>query len=411
MATISRRQFLIGCSASIAAMAGACITRLAYAQPEAREDTLVVIFLRGGWDALNVVPPMDGPDRGLYQQARPGVQIPADSLLPLDDRFGLHPRLRSLHPLYQDGKLGIIHAVGLDYDTRSHFDAQEFIELGTPGAKSTTSGWITRHLASISGTGGLLPVMAAPNQPTALLGESSTASMSSIDEFSQWDNGLLAEQQAVQRILYRGDSLYHQAGQRTLQVISALSPLAGREYRPQNGASYSEDELGNQLKTVAQLIKSDVGLRVATVDFGGWDTHEYQNDGEGGYMGYLLESLGDNLANFYADLDSGHTDRLSVVVISEFGRRLEQNDANGTDHGHGSVMFTLGGGVNGGQVYGDWPGLDSDQLYDRADLAVTTDYRQVLSELLEKRLNNPAIDQVFPGYQPDADLGLFAPMA
>lgn len=407
MKKVTRRQFLQGCSLGIAAMAGARLTNLAYAAADPA-DTLVVVFLRGGWDALNVVPPIDGDDRGLYRQARPGIQIPENRLLRLDERFGLHPALRSLHPLYQDGRLGIIHAVGLDFDTRSHFDAQEFIELGTPGSKSTTTGWITRHLNSLPGGSGLLPVVAAPSQPTALLGTGSTASMSALDEFSQWDNGLLAEQQAAQRVLYQGDGLLHQSGQRTLEIIRGLAPYAGQEYRPQNGAAYREDELGTQLRMVAQLIKMDAGLRVATVDFGGWDTHEYQNDGEGGYMGGLLESLGDNLANFYTDLDSGYTDRLSVVVISEFGRRLVQNDANGTDHGHGSVMLALGGGVNGGQVYGAWPGLGNEQLYDHADLAVTTDYRQVLSELLSKRLRSPALEQVFPGYAPGQELGLFA---
>lgn len=146
------------------------------------------------------------------------------------------------------------------------------------------------------------------------------------------------------------------------------------------------------------MIKLDVGLRVATVDFGGWDTHENQNYGEEGYMADLLNSLASGLANFYLDLDSGYTEKLSVVVISEFGRRLVQNESYGTDHGHGSVMLTLGGSVNGGQVFGNFPGLHNDQLYDHADLAITTDYRQVLSELLSKRMNNSDIETVFPGF-------------
>jgi uncharacterized protein (DUF1501 family) len=411
MPKMTRRQFLQGCSLSIAALAGARLTNIAYAADDPA-DTLVVVFLRGGWDALNVVPPIDGNDRGFYEAARPGIRIGDQALLRLDDRFGLHPRLADLYPLYQDGKMGVIHAVGLNYDTRSHFDAMEYIELGTPGSKSTTSGWITRHLRSVSGgANSLLPVVSAPSQPTSLMAANMTASMSSLSDFSQWDGGLLQEQLAAQRVLYQGQSLLHQSGLNTLNTIAALAPLAGQEYRPQNGAQYREDELGNQLKMIAQLVKMDAGLRVATVDFGGWDTHEYQNDAEGGYMGDLLESLGANLANFYADLDSGYTGRLSVVVISEFGRRLAQNDANGTDHGHGSVMFALGGGVNGGRVLGQWPGLENEQLYDRADLAVTTDYRQVFSELLQNRLRNPAIDQVFPGFAPDANaLGLFRPV-
>ncbi len=406
---LSRRQFLQGCSYAIAALAGARLTNLAYAAPDDPADTLVVVFLRGGWDALNVVPPLMGDDRGWYEKARPGVKIPDGRLINLNDQFGLHPALSPLHELYQDGKMGIVHAVGLDYDTRSHFDAMEFIELGTPGSKATTSGWITRHLQTApGGSSGLLPALAAPSQPTSLLGMTATVSMSNPSDLSQWDNGLLGEQQAALRKLYRGDSLLHQSGLRTLDAVATVAPLNEQEYRPQNGASYREDELGTQLKTVAQLIKMQAGMRVATVDFGGWDTHEYQNDAEGGYMGGLLESLGENLANFYRDLDSGYTEKLSVVVISEFGRRLAQNDSNGTDHGHGSVMLALGGGVNGGQVYGNWPGLANEQLYDRADLAVTTDYRQVLGELLLNRLKNPNLEAILPGYAANfSPLGLF----
>jgi len=409
MTKLTRRQFLQGCSYAIAALAGARLTNLAYAAPDDPADTLVVVFLRGGWDALNVVPPFLGDDRGWYEKARPSVKVPDRTLINLNDQFGLHPALAPLHELYQDGKMGLVHAVGLNYDTRSHFDAMEFIELGTPGSKATTSGWITRHLQTApGGSSGLLPAVAAPSQPTSLLGLIETVSMSNPSDLSQWDNGLLAEQQAVLRRFYTGETLIHQSGLRTLDALAAVAPLNAEEYRPQNGASYREDELGVQLKTVARLIKMEAGLRVATVDFGGWDTHEYQNDGEGGYMGGLLSSLGENLANFYRDLDSGYTEKLSVVVISEFGRRLAQNDSHGTDHGHGSVMLALGGGVNGGQVYGQWPGLANDQLYDRADLAVTTDYRQVLSELLLNRLKNPAIETIFPGYAASSSpLGLF----
>lgn len=409
MPKLSRRNFLQGCSYAIAALAGARLSNLAYAAPDDPADTLVVVFLRGGWDALNVVPPLMGDDRGWYEKARPGVKIPERRLINLNDQFGLHPALAPLHELYQDGKMGIVHAVGLDYDTRSHFDAMEFIELGTPGSKATTSGWITHHLQTApGGSSGLLPAVAAPSQPTSLLGMTATVSMSNPSDLSQWDNGLLGEQQAALRKLYRGDSLLHQSGLRTLDALAAVAPLNEQEYRPQNGASYREDELGTQLKTVAQLIKMEAGMRVATVDFGGWDTHEYQNDAEGGYMGGLLESLGENLANFYRDLDSGYTEKLSVVVLSEFGRRLTQNDSNGTDHGHGSVLFALGGGVKGGQVHGNWPGLANEQLYDRADLAVTTDYRRVLGELLLNRLKNPNLEAVLPGYAASfSPLGLF----
>jgi uncharacterized protein (DUF1501 family) len=389
-----RRQFLQGCSYAIASMAGVRLTNLSFAQGD-DSDTLVVIFLRGGWDALNVVPPLQGDDRGFYEKARPNIRI--SGLLPLNDQFGLHPALASLHDLYLGGKMGIVHAVGLDHDTRSHFDAQEFIELGTPGSKNTTSGWITRHLQE-TGTTSILPVVSTSGQPSSLLNFTPTVSLNTPSDFSQWDNGLVSSQQAALRELYTGTSLLHLAGARTLDALNIVSPLVENEYQPSNGARYNDDELGRQLKTVAQMIKLEAGLRVAAVDFGGWDTHEYETDGNGGYIADLLGQLSDGLSNFYLDLDSGYSERLSVVVISEFGRRLVQNESYGTDHGHGSVMLTLGGNVNGGQVFGAWPGLHNDQLYDHADLAVTTDYRQVLSELLSKRLGNSNIENIFPGF-------------
>ncbi len=402
---IPRRQFLQGCSAAIASMAGARLTNLAFAQEDNPSDTLIVVFLRGGWDALNVVPPRDGDDRGFYEKARPNIKI--SNLLPLNDQFGLHPAMSPLLDLYQAGKAGIVHAVGLDYNTRSHFDAQEFIELGTPGSKSTTSGWITRHLQG-NGISSILPVISTTSQPTSLLNFTPTVSLSTPEDFSQWGNDLLASQQTALRQLYTGDTLLHRAGARTLDALNIVSPLVNKEYQPSNGAFYNDDDFGRQLKTVAQMIKLDAGLRVAAVDFGGWDTHEYETDGDGGYIADLLNSLASGLANFYLDLDSGYTERLSVVVISEFGRRLVQNESYGTDHGHGSVMFTLGGNVNGGQVFGSWPGLNNDQLYDHADLAVTTDYRQVMSELLSKRLGNSDIESVFPGFSGSYNpLGIF----
>jgi len=400
----TRRNFLQGCSAAIAGLAGARLTNVAFAQGDGSTDTLVVVFLRGGWDALNVVPPRDGDDRGYYENARPDIKI--TDLLPLNDQFGLHPSLAPLHSLYQAGKMAVVHAVGLNYDTRSHFDAMEYIELGTPGTKSTTSGWITRYLQT-TGVSSILPALSTSGAPSSLLNFVPTVNLNDIADFSQWDNGLAASQQTALRQMYSGDTLLHRAGARTLESMSIVSPLVEQEYQPSNGAYYNDDELGQQLKTVARMIKLDAGLRVATVDYGGWDTHEYETDGNGGYIADLLGNLASALSNFYLDLDSGYTDRLSVVVISEFGRRLVQNEAYGTDHGHGNVMFALGGGVNGGQVYGPWPGLHNDQLYDHADLAITTDYRQVLSEMLSRRLGNADVASVFPGYIPTGEMGIF----
>lgn len=407
MQTYSRRNFLQGCSYAIASMTGARLSRLAFAQDNPA-DALVVVFLRGAWDSLNVVPPVDGNDRGVYEKARPNIKIPADALLRLDDQFGLHPALAPLHDLYQQGKMAVVHAAGLNVDTRSHFDAQEFIELGTPGVKNTSTGWITRHLGSTPfGSTGLIPAISTSGLPTSLLNYTPTISMNTPSEFTHWDNGTVMQQQEALRKMYGGNTLLEQVGRRTLDALDLVQPLVDQEYAPSNGASYNDDEFGRQLQTVARMIKLGQGLQVAAVDFGGWDTHEYQNDGADGYMAGLLSSLGNGLANFYLDLDSGYTERLSVVVVSEFGRRLVQNESYGTDHGHGSVMLALGGGVNGGRVFGQWPGLGNEQLYDHADLAVTTDFRHVLGELLSTRLGNPNLETVFPGFSGYNPLGIF----
>lgn len=409
---LSRREFLQGCSAGIAALAGARLTRVGLAAPSgsgADADPLVVVFLRGGWDALSVLAPLDGEDRKIYEAARPTLKIPAqgeNSLIPLDDRFGMHPALAPLVDQYQGGRLAFIHAVGLNYDTRSHFDAMEYIELGTPGVRTTTSGWITRHLETKAAQSGsaLLPAISIPAQPTSLLRNSAAVSLTTPADLGMWDNGNAWLQQQALRSLYGGEGLLHQVGRRTLDALQVASRLQEQEYQPENGAYYNDDEFGRSLRSVAQLIKAEVGMQVATVDLGGWDTHEYQNDRSWGYLADLLSVLGDGLANFAQDLDGR---RVTTVVISEFGRRLAQNESHGTDHGHGSLMLALGEGVNGGQVLGDWPGLASEALYDRADLAVTTDYRQVLGELLTRRLGNPNVQAVFPGFGGASPLGVF----
>jgi len=417
---LTRAHFLRGCSAAIAGLAGARLSRLALAAPAAQDtapDVLVVVFLRGGWDGLNVVAPRSGDDRALYEAARPAIKLPvsgANALLPLDDRFGLHPALAPLFDLYQARNLAVIHAVGLDWDTRSHFDAMEFIELGTPGKKNSAAGWLTRHLQSAPPPSdpAQMPVVAAPSQPTALFGNTTAVSMNSIADLSQWDYGYVAQQQRALRALYAGESVMQRVGQHTLEALELARRLQEQTYQPEHGAVYADDELGRQFGMLAQLIKAGVGLKAAPVDFGGWDTHAYQTDDQGGgYMADLLGQLAAALANFYLDLDGAgernFTRRLSLVVLSEFGRRLAQNESQGTDHGHGGVLLALGGGVNGGQVFGDWPGLANEQLYDRADLAVTTDYRRVLSELLTTRLANPQIETVFPGYTYAGPLGIF----
>jgi uncharacterized protein (DUF1501 family) len=410
---LSRRGFLVGCSSAIAAMAGARLTNLAFAEPEAaagsNDEILVVVFLRGGWDALNVIPPIDGTDRGLYEQARPGLRIPTTGVgaaLRLNAQFGMHPAMAPLLPFYQAGKLAIVHACGLRHDTRSHFDAMQFMELGTPGSKTTTSGWITRHLQSLPGvpSTNLIPAISAGGQQSmSLLNYDNGVSMSRPQDFQLSGNWRhIDNQRQTLRNLYSGTNWLDLAGTETLDTLDLIDTANPGDYTPGAGAIYPGGGFGDNLKTIAQLIKMQLGLRVATIDLGGWDTHEGQGDGSGGYLANnQLKPLAEGLAAFYTDIDgcgTGFAQRTTIVVMSEFGRRLKENANGGTDHGHGSAMLVLGGGVNGGRVYADWPGLANAQLYDGYDLAVTTDYRRILSDILTRRLGNSDIEAVFPGY-------------
>ncbi len=417
---LSRRGFLVGCSSAIAAMAGARLTHLAFgdatANAAAGDDVLVVMFLRGGWDALNVVMPIDGPDRSIYESNRQNLRVPTtgtNKAIPIGGQFGMHPAMAPLYGLYQSQRLAFVHAVGLPYDTRSHFDAQAMIELGTPGSKTTASGWLTRHLQSAASLGSnvLIPALSAGNQQAmSLLSYDDAAAFGKPKDFRVYGDWKYGDpQQAALRVLYSGDTWLDIAGRETLDKLDALDAAAPGDYVPSGGAAYPNGSLGDSLKAVAQLIKMQIDLKVATVDFGGWDTHESQGDGSGGYFANQLGQLAQGLAAFYTDLDAcgnGYAQRTTIAVISEFGRRLQENSNNGTDHGHGSLMLVLGGAVNGGKVYGQWPGLAKDQLYDKADLAVTTDYRRVLSDILINRCGNDRIDVVFPGYTGYTPMGI-----
>jgi uncharacterized protein (DUF1501 family) len=411
----TRRGFMIGCSAAIASMTGGLsFTAFGAAEAEPNQDILVVVFLRGGMDGLSVVPPIGGADRGFYVEKRPNIQIPTTSLLGLDDRFGLHPAAAALHGLYQDKRVAIVHAAGLTSDTRSHFDAMQYMELGTPDQKSSTSGWLTRHLQSAGNLPAemIMPAMSAGSlQPVSLAGSRESIGMRSPDDFSlsgHWYYGDWQRQSLRQ--MYTGSSWLHESGIQTLNALDVIERSNPGEYIPANGAVYPNGGFGNDLQSVAQMIKMQLGLRIVTVDLGGWDTHEYQGDGGAGYFANQVGQLSDGLAAFYTDLTNhngiDHTQRLTVVVMSEFGRSFGQNASRGTDHGHGNVMIVMGGTVNGGKVYGQWPGLATEQLYDRRDLDITTDYRRVLSEILIRRLGNPNLGTIFPNYAGYEPLGI-----
>ena len=421
MTPLSRRSLLKGCCA--AAVAGTAGVR-AWATPNAVNDEIVVyLFLRGGIDGLNLVSPGAGhPDRGHYEQARADIGIPTSGTgasLPLGtSNFAMHPNAPQLQQLYTSNRLAIIHAVGMPTSvTRSHFDAQAYLELGTPGLQGGGSGWITRHLLSATNlpTEITIPALAAASAtPKSMLGSTEALTMASVGDFEldtahwSWADAQVAAVAGATNPsegVWGGGTVLDAAGRRALDALSIVKAQNFGAYTPANGAVYPGNAYGNQLKMIAQMIKADLGVRIATLDLGGWDTH----DGQAYTFDIQVDTLARGLSAFYLDLDGGTApdiNRVTIVVHSEFGRRLRENDDGGSDHGYGNLMMVLGGRVFGG-MYGQWPGLDRNagQLFDNADLQVTTDFRRVLSEILIRRLGNPNLGFVFPGYAGYAPLG------
>ncbi len=417
MNAITRRNFLK--LAGVAGVIGASrslfpgwMPRLAFASdhaPRDDRDILINIFLRGGMDGLSaVVPYGEGRD---YYDVRPTLAVPEpgggpQSAIDLDGFFGLHPALAPLKPIYDEQDLAIVHASGLVHPTRSHFDAQHFIDFGIPGDKTVATGWIGRHLETASwqnqspfravGMGDLLP--------DSLRGEVTPLALRSIAAFHlQGRSDELQRMAATLSRLYGAaspqDPLRRQA-ELVFETVDIVQQLTASPYRPAHGAVYPQDDegFGLALKQIAQIIKADIGLEVASLDLGGWDTHEAQGTLDGQLNG-LLTVLAQGLHAFYTDLGDAMR-RVIVVVMSEFGRTIDENGSQGTDHGHGNAMFVMGGGVKGGQVFGPWPTLALEARDDADDLAITTDYRLVLAEMLQRRLGNSAISTIFPGLTP-----------
>lgn len=430
----SRRGFMMGCSAAIANLASARFTNLVFADPLSlpSHDALIVLFLRGGMDALSFVMPTAGPDRALYETARPVLKVPAsgtNAALDLGgmagNQFGLHPAAGGLHGLFQAGKVAFVHAAGLDTSSRSHFDNQAQIELGTPGNGGTTDGWLTRHFL----TSPDLPVNTPMTQriavsstiQTSWLADANVVAFANRDDFL-FNTGPSAWRDAQKTSLRNILDLHSAADPRYAQGLVSLDASGFIEqnvptlssYVPANGAVYPSGSFGDSLKLTAQLLKLDMGLRAATLDLGGWDTHNGQGTATSGqFFWNKIQELSQALTAFYTDLDgagpNAFAGRTTVAVMSEFGRRFRENNDSGTDHGHGSVITLMGGPVVGG-LYGAWPGLANDQLYDAADLDITTDFRRVLSEIVVGRLGNPNWQQVFPGYAGYTPMGLVRPI-
>jgi uncharacterized protein (DUF1501 family) len=365
-------------------------------------------------DGLSVVAPY-GEDA--YHRLRPSLALAkpgdtsskvGDRALDLDGFFGLNPSLAPLLPLFREGKLAFVHALGSGDPSHSHFEAMEAMERGLYSANEpAASGWLSRHLLATPAKKQtpLRAVALSSTLPNSLSGATDALAMESLDQFRiSGDSGNEAAFRAKLSDLYAdGKDTLTTAGRETLEVLSTLNRLNPSAYVPDNGAKYPKSDLGDALRQVAFLIKADVGLEVAVLDKGGWDTHVAQGS-TGGWLAYLLDDLGKAMAAFAQDLGS-ELGNVTVIAQTEFGRRAYENSGAGTDHGHGSVMTILGGGTKGGTVYGKWPGLEQHQLDGPGDLAVTTDYRSVLSEVISKRMGNPDSSKVFMDFN-GPELGL-----
>jgi uncharacterized protein (DUF1501 family) len=378
------------------------LTRAAYgaADPGTRTKRLVVIFQRGAADGLNIVVPHGEPN---YYAMRPTINIPKKSVLDLDGFFGLHPAMASFQPLWQQKHLAIVHAAGSPDPTRSHFDAQDFMESGTPGIKITGDGWLNRALHDLPRSSGqdnsaFRAIALGPSLPRILSGKERAVAVNNLNDFSVGGKNPNAAANTFEAMYdHSVDTVLHGTGQETFDAVKMLKAADPAHYTPSANANYPKGRFGDSLKQLAQLIKSNLGVQVAFADIGGWDHHV----NEGSTQGQIANVLGDfsqSIAAFWTDLGDLGEDTV-VVTMSEFGRTARENGNRGTDHGHANVMFVLGGPVKGGRVYGRWPGLDQSQLYEGRDLAVTTDFRAVLSEVVDGYLGNHDLKDVFPGFE------------
>jgi uncharacterized protein (DUF1501 family) len=378
----------------------AWLARAVYAKeaPSEWKKILIAIFQRGAVDGLNVVVPHGEP---AYYALRPTIAIPRpngteQTAIDLDGHFGLNPALRSLKQLWDKKQLAIVEAVGSPDPTRSHFDAQDYMESGTPGVKVTSDGWLNRALMVEARPSPVRAISVGTDLPRTLRGKNEALVISNISDFQVKDQRLAATFESMYDTT--PDRVLNATGRETFDAIKIMQSIQKAPY-PAN-SKYPRGHLGQSLEQIARIIKANVGLEVAFTDVGGWDTHVNEVGAQPhlGQLANLLRDFGDTLAAFSDDMGDRMAD-ITIVALSEFGRTVKENGDRGTDHGHANVMFVLGGRVRGGKVYGDWPGLEREQLYEGRDLDVTTDFRTVLSELVIKQMGNQETATVFPGFE------------
>jgi uncharacterized protein (DUF1501 family) len=366
----------------------------------ANHKKLVVLFQRGAADGLNIVVPYKEKN---YYAMRPSIAIEEKDVLDLNGFFGLHPAMAAFKPLYDQGHLAIVNAAGSPDTTRSHFDAQDYMESGTPGVKVTTDGWLNRALQAESVTGkpsAFRAVALGTQVPRTLQGKVPSIAVNNLADFSVGGRGPQTSpiSNAFQAMYDEStDAVLHGTGQETFEAVKMLKAADPAHYQPAAGVVYPNTGFANRLKQIAQLLKANLGVEAAFSDIGGWDTHQNQG-GVNGQLANRLTEFSEAIAAFWKDMGTD-AENVTLVTMSEFGRTARQNGTGGTDHGHANVMFVLGGQVRGGKVYGEWPGLADGQLNEGRDLTVTTDFRRVLGEASYKTLGSRNLELVFPGAQ------------
>jgi uncharacterized protein (DUF1501 family) len=404
---VSRRVFLKSGGIAMIGMSTlpGFLQRAVAATPSSSKKKLVVLFQRGAADGLNIVVPFAEPN---YYRIRPSIAIQApgraagdQAAVDLDGFFGLHPSMASLAPLFHNGSLAIVHAAGSPDSSRSHFDAQDYMESGTPGVRATDDGWLNRALVETPepAASPFRAVAMGANLPLTLRGTAPAIALPDVSQFK-----VFAQSPAVEggfEALYAQtvDTVLRGTGDETFEAVDMLRKADPARFQPENGAQYPAGRVGQTMLQVGQLLKADIGMEVSFVDTGGWDNHVNEG-GAQGQLANLLRDLSGSLAAFSQDLGDRMED-VVVVTMSEFGRTAHENGNRGTDHGHANCMLVMGGPVKGGKVYGQWPGLNPDQLNEGRDLTLTTDFRSVLGELIVNHLGSKDLDAVFPGFDND----------
>src|SRR5215831_7623606 len=408
---ITRRVFLKNGALAVVgtSIIPSFLTRAVYAAETAaggaQGKRLVVLFQRGAADGLNIVVPHA---EQAYYSMRPSIAIPRQNVIDLDGFFGLHPSMSAFKPLWEQKHLAMVHAAGSPDNTRSHFDAQDFMESGTPGVKSTEDGWLNRAVAAVKEPqpSPFRAVAMGGSLPRTLAGSVPAVAMSDIRAFGVGGRGPGA---AVASNTFEAmydqsvDAVLHGTGNETFEAVKMLKSADPEKYSPADGANYPRGRFGDSLRQVAQLIKANLGVEVAFADIGGWDHHTNEGSTQG-QLANVAREFSQSVAALWTDLGDLAADTV-LVTMSEFGRTVRENGTRGTDHGHANVMFVLGGPVRGGTVYGRWPGLDERHLYEGRDLEVTTDFRTVLAESLDRHLQVKELASVFPQFNAKQRLG------